>query len=159
VAIIGIGNPMRQDDGVGPAVVEACRADPIAGCELVQLDGETTRLLEAWRDRELAIVIDAISTGAAPGTIHDLGIAQITPTRRTDPRASSHSGGLAAAVELGAALDRLPDTLRVVGIEAGALDHGSEMSGPVAESLPTLVQLVRGIALIDAGGVVGEAPE
>ena len=94
--VIGLGNAMRHDDGIGPAAIELLErvAPPLA--DTVVLDGESTRLIEAWRDRPRAIVIDAVVAGDAAGTIHEVevGIDALpawargarAPTVRASPR-------------------------------------------------------------------------
>lgn len=145
VVIIGIGATMRGDDGIGPAAV-ACmeQANTIAmdgSIELLTLDGEPTRLIEAWRDRELAIVIDAVRTGSAPGAIHRVAVGHDALPSWTSG-ASSHSAGLAEAVALGRVLERLPDQLVIFGMEPADLSHGQGLSAAAADALPSLVDLV-----------------
>ena len=60
VVVIGIGNPLRRDDGIGPVALDALRQLSLAGCDIVELDGETTRVIDEWRDRAMAIVVDAV---------------------------------------------------------------------------------------------------
>lgn len=146
VLIIGIGNPVRRDDGIGPAAV-ACleRTDladtAVARLELLTLDGEPTRLMEAWRNRWRTIVIDAARSGAAAGTIHRVEVG-------TDPLppwaagSSSHGAGLAEALALARALDRLPEQLIVFGVETADLSLGEGLSSEVSAALPSLVRQV-----------------
>lgn len=143
VVIIGIGNPMRRDDGIGPAIIEACERDQLRSCDLVQLDGEATRVIEAWRDRQLAIVVDAICTGAPAGTLHDLSVDQLASIDTAAPATSSHYAGLIEALTLGRALRRLPASLRILGIEPEDLDHGLGLSAPVTNSLDALLERVH----------------
>lgn len=137
--VIGVGNPMRRDDGAGPAAITLLAGTP--ELDLVVLDGEATRLLEAWRGRSLAIVIDATRTGDAPGTIHrlDLDVDDVPDATNT----SSHGAGLAAAVALARALDALPGRLIVYGVEPGDLSMGEGLSPPVSTALSELVGRVR----------------
>ena len=116
--IIGIGNPVRHDDGIGPAVVYhvADLHSSVAHLDLVVLDGEPTRVIEQWCGRRLAVVIDAVRAGSVPGTVHrlEVGVDSI-PTHDSAP--SSHTTGLADAVALATALDRLPSHLVLLGVE------------------------------------------
>lgn len=140
--VIGIGNAMRHDDGVGPAAVERLRRDDSPGVDYLALDGESTRLLEAWRDRERAVVIDAVRSDTSPGRLHRLELGRDdVPT--APPATSTHGGGLAEAVELGRELQRLPATLVVLGVEAEDLSPGEGLSSAVAAALPTLLERVR----------------
>jgi hypothetical protein len=52
--VIGVGNEFRRDDGAGPAVVAKLRDLASPGVELVTMDGEPTRLIEAWTGAALA---------------------------------------------------------------------------------------------------------
>ncbi len=140
VLIVGIGNPMRRDDGVGPAAIEELRARPhlAATIDLLVLDGEPTRLIEAWAGRDLVVVIDATCTGDEPGTIHRIDPAQVgMPQGGRDH--SSHRAGLDVAIELGSTLDRLPEELVVFGVEPSELCLGPGLSDAVRRALPDLV--------------------
>jgi hydrogenase maturation protease len=147
LVIIGIGNPMRRDDGIGPAAVACLERTDLAGAahELLTLGGEPTRLLEAWHDRWRTIVIDAARSGAAAGTIHrvQVGTDTLPPWAAAG---SSHSAGLAEAVALGRALDRLPEQLIVFGVEAADVSPGEGLSSEVSAALPCLVRQVVGEA-------------
>lgn len=155
VVIIGIGNTLRRDDGIGPLTLDAIRRDPLPGCDIVELDGEATRVIETWRDRNVAIVVDAVCTGAPAGTMHDLTADDIKHAGITTTATSSHFAGLAEALALGRSLDRLPRKLRVLGIEPGDLKRGFGLSPPVAAMIDELALRVRHAA-ITATGVVAE---
>ena len=147
VVVIGVGNAMRRDDGIGPAVLESLGRTDLGDVartdvELVMLDGESTRLIEAWRGRRRAIVIDAVRSGEPPGRIHRVELGR-DPLPDGRPANSSHSSGVAEAIALGRALGRLPDELIVIGVEAGDLSLGEGLSSQVSAALPTLVQNVR----------------
>jgi hydrogenase maturation protease len=69
--VIGVGNEFRRDDGAGPAVVARLRDLAPPGVELVTMDGEPTRLIEAWTGAALAVVVDAVrAEPPQPGTVH-----------------------------------------------------------------------------------------
>jgi len=136
--IIGIGNPMRRDDGVGPAAVSRLRARS-ADADLVVLDGEATRLLDAWTGRQHVIVIDAATSGEAAGTVHRIDMVT-DPVPTPGRGASSHGAGLAEAVELARVLDALPDRLVVYGVEVADVSFGEGLTPAVGEALDTLVE-------------------
>jgi len=142
VAVIGVGNPMRGDDGVGPAAVaRLAGADPPLEVDLVTLDGEPARLIEAWRHRRRAIVIDAACGGAAAGTIHRVEPDHDPPRWSAPP--SSHGAGVAEALALARVMDALPEHLVVFGMEPGDLTLGEGLSDQVRAALPDLVAQVR----------------
>lgn len=60
IAVIGVGNDYRRDDGVGWAVVAGLAQRPLPhGTRLTITDGEPTRLINAWDGADLAILVDA----------------------------------------------------------------------------------------------------
>ncbi len=136
--IIGVGNPMRRDDGVGPAVIAELHARSV-DADLVTLDGEPTRLLDAWSGRDRAIVVDAVTSDSAVGTIHRIDVAT-DPIPAPPPAASSHGAGLAEAVELARALDALPGRLVVFGIEADNVSFGEGLSPAVEAAVDDLLR-------------------
>jgi hydrogenase maturation protease len=142
--VIGVGNPMRRDDGAGPAVVEALRAEEV---DAISLDGEPARLLEAWSGAALAVVVDAV-LGDEPGRVRSVEVVRAR-TVVADLGATAggcggtHGAGVAEAVALGAALGRLPDRLALCSVGAADVGHGPGLSPAVAASLPELVALVR----------------
>ncbi len=138
--LLGIGNPDRSDDGVGPHVVRAATDLPADVTTLV-LDGEPARIVEAWRGAEIAVVVDAVRTGAAPGTLHRVTSQQLADD--LPPAVSSHGAGLREAVALGELLQRLPQRLLIIGVEAADVSHGSALTQAVAAAVPRAVEMAR----------------
>ena len=128
--VIGVGNRWRGDDAAGLVAAQRLRAS-VPGANVVELEGEPVSLLDAWDGEEQVIVIDAVVSGSDAGTVHRIdALEDELPDymRRT----STHALGLAEAIELGRALDRLPDELVVLGIEGSAFDAGDGLT-PEAE--------------------------
>ncbi len=112
--IICVGNPYRRDDGVGLAVLDTLPD----GARAVEASGESTALLNLWAGERRVVLVDAMSTGAAPGTVHVLACRQgrwASPP--PSPAASTHGLGIAEAIALGIAVDDVPDELVLVGVE------------------------------------------
>jgi len=140
VVVIGLGNPFRRDDGLGHAAAAAV-ADRLPATTVVLLDGEATRLVDAWAGKRLAVVIDAVSTGDPPGTLHRIEVGVDT---LPDPPAgrSTHGAGLATAVALGRALGRNPELLVVYGVEPGDFSDGRGLGPSVRNALAQLVERI-----------------
>ena len=140
VVVIGVGNPWRRDDGVGWAVADAARRRLRPAVTVLESDGEASRLLDAWADHDLAVVVDAVCSGAAPGTIHVWDRdAEMAPTA---PPAGTHTLGLAEAIALGRALERLPARLVVVGVEASDTTAGHGLSPAVADAVNEVIDVI-----------------
>lgn len=142
--LIGAGNPLRRDDGVGAAVVEQLRRlRPAPPIDLLAASGEAADLLERWRGRDLVFVVDAVVSGAPAGSVQrvtwtDGGAA----TAPLPPRLSSHGLGVADALALGRALDALPRTVVLFAVEAADLGDGAGLSPPVAAAVGGVVDAV-----------------
>ena len=95
------------------------------------------------------LLVDAVRSGAAPGTIHELD-ASSEPLPRWRRSGSTHAVGLAEAIELARRLGRLPEIVIVFGVEGVSWNLGEPLSGPVSGALPELVRAVRARALESA---------
>lgn len=151
VLVVGIGNRLRADDGVGPLVVDVLvswrnAGDPaLADVALVESDGEPARLVETWAGAALAVVVDASVSGAPAGCVHTVVVTEHGPVpvpQRHTP-ASSHAAGVSEAVSLGRVLGRLPTRLVVVAVEAGDLSFGAPPTPPVLAVVADAADAVR----------------
>lgn len=135
--VLGIGNVLLSDDGVGVYAVQELRRRPRAGVLISEvgiaiLDAVS---LLAWADRVL--VLDALHAGGVPGSIYSMGSQDLLrePTR------------LAALHELDVvgALDLLPPgtarpIVSMLGVEPKRLEPGLGLSPEVAAALPDLIR-------------------
>jgi hydrogenase maturation protease len=122
--VIGIGNPLRGDDAIGLLVARRVRelVDPRWR---IELEGEPARLIDAWQGAGLAVVVDAVKTGAPPGTV-----IRIDATADPQPRFPRHRRTplVLGRRWLARALDRLPEHLIVFGIEGSGFQPSSDLS-------------------------------
>ncbi len=139
--VIGVGNPVRGDDGAGIEVARQVRALAAPGVRVLELDGEPSGLIDAWEGIDRAVVIDAAVSGSAPGTVRRLdAVAEPLPSGLR--AASTHDFGVAEAVELGRALERLPGRLVVYGIEGERFDAGTPLTPAVARAVAKVARQV-----------------
>jgi hydrogenase maturation protease len=133
VVVIGVGNPYRRDDGVGPAVIERRRRIGLDDVTLAESDGEAIALILLWEGRRLAILVDAMRAAPAhPGRVHRLVVPW--PAGDRARAASSHAMDTGDAVELARELGRLPDRLVVFGVEVDDTGFGTGLSPTVADA-------------------------
>jgi hydrogenase maturation protease len=141
--IIGVGNALRGDDAVGLEVVRLLRARAqSAGIAVYEHEGEPTGLLDLWEDFGAVVLVDAVRTGAAPGTIHraDASSAPL-PTDLCGP-SSTHALGIGEAVELARELRRLPARAVLIGVEGRCFDAGSGLSEQVRAAVAPAAEAV-----------------
>jgi len=157
--VLGLGNPLVSDDSVGLRV--AAELKPLlAGRPAVEVSEDYwggLRLMERMIGFDRAIVIDAICTGADPGTIHHLTPDAI-PTQRS---ASAHDVNLPTALQLGRQAEmHLPadENILLIGIEAEDVLTFAEVCTPAVQAaVPRAVEDVRR-ALDSAPGQWSPAP-
>lgn len=143
LGVIGIGNPARGDDGLGPAVLARLAGRLPARVRRHACDGEATRLLAAWEGLARVWLIDALRGAGAPGTLRRFDLAcGAAPPRFAS--ASTHAFGLAEALALGEALGQRPPGLVLYGIEGADFTAGAALSPVVAGTLGTLVEALCG---------------
>ncbi len=149
VVVIGVGNVLLGDDGVGVRVVEALgrttEHDPEAlprGTRL--LDGGTLGLdlLRDVEDAGALVLVDAVDLGHAPGTVTVLRGDRLTAAGgfRTLSRRQGGVGELLATAKL---LAILPPEVVLVGVQAGEISVGPGLSHGVSAALPSAVEAVR----------------
>lgn len=144
--VVGLGDPDRGDDGAGVAVARQVAAQALPGVVVVD-HHDPTALIDLWVGHEPVVVVDAVRSGAAPGTVHRLVVGAGVPALPASAWAASgrggtHALGLAAVVALARALHRLPERLVVIGVEAASFAHGEPLSPAVAAAVPAAVDRV-----------------
>jgi hydrogenase maturation protease len=142
VRVIGVGNPMREDDAAG---IEAARRLAEHGC--AEVDARTCRadpgeLLEAMLGAPDVIIVDAMSAGTDPGTVVRID-ASATPLPAELFRGSTHGLGVAEAVELARTLGVLPARLVIYGIEGRNYRAGMPLSRDVAFAVGQVVARIE----------------
>jgi hydrogenase maturation protease len=141
--IVGYGNSLRGDDGVGQAAARALAHDAaIDGAEVVSCHQLMPELAESLAAVDLAVFIDA-ADGREPGSV------VVNPVQSKTER----SAGLVHHVEPGALLalseklyGRSPEAF-LVTVGADSLALGEGLSEAVAAALPTVIATVRGLVL------------
>ena len=137
ILVLGLGNMLLTDDGVGPALLNQLGDPSERWSDQVEfVDGGTQglALLGQLSGRRGLIIVDALQCGAAPGTVHRLTLPElreISPGRATSGH-ESNAGELLSAAQL---LDELPDRLFIVGVEPEKIATGIGLSDSVQQAL------------------------
>lgn len=151
--VVGIGNEYRSDDGAGLLVARRVRAAGLGRVEVREEGGDVGDLLASWSRSDSVFLVDSVRSDSSPGTIYrfDARAAQLPSI--FVPHVSSHSVGLAEAVELAQALDELPLRLIVYAIEGADFSSGTRLSAAVQAAIPAVAERLIGElgALVTSG--------
>lgn len=142
--VLGLGNVLMGDDGVGPAVISAFADEYVVGPLVSVIDLGTPGLdLTPWlADAEQVIIADTVKSGARPGTICLFDKRDLL--RHPLPaRVSPHDPGLKETLLALEFAGRAPREVTIVGIVPGRIELGLELTAPVRDAIP---QAVRAIA-------------
>lgn len=137
--VIGIGNTDRGDDAAGRIVARLLRQTLPEEVEVIEQEGEATALLARLDGAAEAFLVDACFGGAPVGTVQRFDVAA-APLPNQAFGLSTHGFGLAEAVELARALDRLPPRCLVYAIEGKRFEAGAPMSPAVSAAVAELVR-------------------
>jgi len=162
--VVGLGNPILGDDGVGWRVAEQVQRQleisgppyPVAeegsgmgdrpvDVDCVSLGG--IGLMEQLIGYDRAILIDALVTGKAPvGTVTCFALEELTDLS-AGHTSSAHDTSLQTALKLGRAMGaHVPDQVTVIAVEArNVSDFSEELSPPVAAAVPLAVEAVMNL--------------
>jgi hydrogenase maturation protease len=154
VLVIGYGNTLRRDDGVGVRAAELMAADPrFAGVEVLTAYQLTPELSLDLGTASLVIFVDAdvrglpgaidvreLRAGAGPGAAVDL--LRPPGPERADQGASSHHVGADEVLALARELTGASPRAVAVGIGVADLELGEGLSAPVESALPRVVDAV-----------------
>ena len=140
--VLGLGNPLMGDDGAGVAALERLRSDWVVPPEVELIDGGTwgMNLLPFIETARHLILIDAIRTGAAPGTLTVLERGELP--RYFALKLSPHQIDLREILALAELRGLLPDDLVAIGLEPERVDLELGLSPRVSAGLGKVVDLV-----------------
>ncbi len=141
VAVVGVGNLLLGDDGVGVHLAHRL-ADKIDDSDVAVIDAGTVPelfLLVDGRFRKL-IFVDAVRAGGPPGSIYRFGL-EVLETQSELPF-SLHDMTLLGNLRLLALLGKEPESVVIIGIEPKNTEFGTQLSLEVEKALPKAIELV-----------------
>ena len=140
--VLGMGNLLMKDDGVGVHVVNALQEAPSSeDIELEVIDGATSPEIALLLDEvDKLVVIDAAWGGGAPGTIYRFRPEDITPDDGI--LRSVHQVSLVENLKLMRHLGKGPEDVVIIGVEPEEVDCGLELSPEIQKLMPKIIEVV-----------------
>lgn len=142
VKVIALGNILRGDDGVGPAVLDYLRFNGVSEkAQLIEAGSDAFAVLDHLLQPEPVILIDCARMGKAPGDVRIFHLSEITLTI-TEQLVSLHGFSMAEVYQMARKMGPVADCV-IIGIEPGSVEFNQELTGAVRESIPAAAQLVN----------------
>jgi hydrogenase maturation protease len=142
VVVLGLGNVLLGDDGIGAAAVERLereyRVPP--GVRLVEGGTLGLSLLDVVGEAEHLILVDAVATGAPPGTLVRLDGAEVIDAVRE--RLSVHQVGVADLLNAARLIGRYPRSVVLLGLVPAAITLSVARTRIVEAAIGTLVSAI-----------------
>jgi len=137
--VIGIGNPTISDDAIGIEVVRRLspELENYSGIKVSEVYNGGFELMEAMAGFDKALLVDAIVTGAASGTIHRLSLDKAATCRNYS---TTHNASISVAMQFGRLAGlKIPKTVQIWAVEAGDVSTFFEGLTPeVKQAVPAV---------------------
>ncbi len=141
IVILGVGNLLLSDEGVGVHVAnELTKMDLPAEVSVVEGGTEGFGLIDIISEADRLIVVDAVKRGGAPGSVYHFDIDEIqdcSPGFKT----SLHQIGILEVLNLAGLIGKKPRTT-VIGVEPKSLEMSMELSPEIKDKIPQIIQLI-----------------
>lgn len=162
ILVLGLGNILLRDEGVGVRVIERLRDRYVFPANVMVLDGGTLGLdlLTYLEEASHVVIVDAIHAGKEPGTLVRLTNDEIPAFLGL--KVSPHQVGLQDLLGLARLRGRFPDEVILWGVQIERLEPGLALSPRVAAQIETLCahvneELTRWSSMAQLSGGVGAA--
>jgi len=139
--IMGIGNWLSTDDGVGVHAAQALAEDPPADTLVVDAGTDVLSALAFLENAARVLLIDAVQFGGSPGTVRRFTESDL---RLSEPVHTAHTLSLLASRHLLPPGTEWPE-FHIIGVEPASMRYGMELSSAVAAALPQVTLLSREI--------------
>lgn len=144
IAIIGVGNLLMGDDGVGIHVVDALMQEKLPSNVQV-FDGATRAfdVLDYMDGCDKAVIVDAYKRDGAPGSIYRFIFDPVNDMLDDSLNLSMHDINFIDALKIGKEIYKLPGEIVIIGIEPRSFECSLEISHELKSVFPAIINAVR----------------
>lgn len=142
--ILGVGNLLRRDDGVGLTAIKLLRQKNLSNVDLVDGGVDGLGLIDVIKKYPHALIIDAVDMQLTPGSVKLFAANEAKINIKNDAL-STHGFGVAEVIGL---LEKLgcKTEIKIIGIQPQDISFGEGLTEVVAASLPEIIEFCRGTA-------------
>ncbi|MBW1913782.1 MAG: HyaD/HybD family hydrogenase maturation endopeptidase [Deltaproteobacteria bacterium] len=143
VVVMGLGNLLVSDDGVGSHVVKILLESKVLpdGIEIIDAGTASLDVLELFNENDKIIVIDAVRAGHPPGTLYKFNARDV----RSKPAISMslHQMSLLESLHMADLIGKAPKEVTIIGVEPEDMSYSTELSPGIKEKLPEIIRHVK----------------
>jgi hydrogenase maturation protease len=137
--VVGVGNVLLQDEGIGVHVIRSLREMTLPNVELVD-GGTSPDVLTCLEATDRLIIVDAAETGGPPGSIYRLRPEDLAGNTSDF---SLHELGVPESLQMMQLMGNYPGEVIIIGIQPKEISWGMELTPELAARLPEIVTVVR----------------
>ncbi|MCP5268799.1 MAG: HyaD/HybD family hydrogenase maturation endopeptidase [Zoogloeaceae bacterium] len=151
VVVLGVGNTLLEDEGIGVRAVELLQERYVLPPEVRVIDGGTAgmELLESLEDVDKLIIVDCVRVNQPPGTLIRRVDDEVPAFFRT--KISPHQIGVSDVLAALTLRERFPKHLALIGIQPKSLECGIELTPEIAATLPQVLAMM--VEELDSFGI------
>jgi len=136
--VVGIGNVLLRDEGIGCHVVHAMEGIPLPDVEIID-GGTCLDVLQLLEDADKLVIVDAVKGGGTPGQIYRFHLEDITLEQK--PFLSLHDVGLVDNLMLMQLWRNIGEAV-IIGVEPREINWGLELSPELREKMPQIIETI-----------------
>jgi hydrogenase maturation protease len=136
--VLGIGNVLLRDEGIGCHVVHALEGIPLPNVNIID-GGTCPDVLHLLEDADKLVIVDAVKGGGMPGQIYRFHIEDMTLEQK--PLLSLHDMSLIDSVKLMQLWHNIDEAV-IIGVEPKDIDWGLELSPELQEKIPRIIDAI-----------------
>jgi hydrogenase maturation protease len=136
--VLGIGNVLLRDEGIGCHVVHALEEIPLPDVKIID-GGTCPDVLQLLADADKLVIVDAVKGGGTPGQIYRFHLEDITLEQK--PFLSLHDFGLVDSLMLMQLWHKTGEAV-IIGVEPGEINWGLELSPELQEKMPQIIDAI-----------------
>ncbi len=142
--VLGLGNPLMSDEGIGGFVVEQLKkeAAQYPNVEFVDAGTAGMSLLHLLAGRRKAVIIDCAFMGTEPGTIKKFTPDDVSSVKKLAHQ-SLHELDILKVIEISKQIGEAPEEIIIFGIEPERIEPGQKISQPLTAKINEYIKDVR----------------
>ncbi|MCW4052642.1 MAG: hydrogenase maturation protease [Candidatus Bathyarchaeota archaeon] len=150
IVIVGIGNVLCRDEGVGVHVIEELKEYNLPyNVEVHDCGTGGLDVLEFLEGSDKAIIVDAVIGEMEPGEIYHVRLDEVDARDEKMKMLSLHELDLVKAIEIGKRAYKIPENIFVIGIEPKNVELGMDLTAEVRQAIPRVIQDIFEIIELD----------